>query len=309
MWLAGLLAVSVACDSGETSRTLDFGTRLDERALAERLAGDAQAGEEYVFGFDLRGGIEEDVRQYLPFLRYLSDATGLRFRLHLSDSSSGLIEDLRTGKVQLAAVGAGSYLEAHELMPIEPLVRGLDARGEPTYHAVIVVAPDSPLRSVPELRGRRFAFGSVTSTQGHVIPRIMLLQQGIELGDLGFYDYRGSHGACAEAVISGRFDACGMQDVLARALEREGLVRILEVSDPFPSSCIAASASVPAEVRARLVEALLAFDPTGAQAGVLYRWDRTEMAGGFVEASDGDYAELRRWMQRFGMLPETGGAS
>ena len=38
---------------------------------------------------------------------------------------------------------------------------------------------------VEQLRGRRFAFGSVSSTQGHLIPRIVMLEHGIRLADLG----------------------------------------------------------------------------------------------------------------------------
>jgi len=34
----------------------------------------------------------------------------------------------------------------------------------------------------------------------------------------------------------------------------------------------------------------------------LYNWDKTEMPNGFQEAQDADYAELRLWSKKLGLL-------
>jgi phosphonate transport system substrate-binding protein len=57
---------------------------------------------------------------------------------------------------------------------------------------------------------------------------------------------------------------------------------------------------------ARVKQALLDFDPTGGDAEGLYHWERSQMPGGFIEAQDGDYAELREWSARFGLFGEPG---
>jgi len=136
------------------------------------------------FGFDLRAGPQEDARQYLPFLEYLTKATGYTFELHFTPKDGQIVDDLGTGVVQFATIGAGSYLQAHAKYGVIPLVRGLNAQGRAEYRSVIVVAPDCSIQTVKDLRGKRFAFGSLTSTQGHLIPRIILLQHGLTLDDL-----------------------------------------------------------------------------------------------------------------------------
>ena len=127
---------------------------------------------------------------------------------------------------------------------MSPLVRGLNSVNQDRYQSVIVVRPDSPIRQIEDLRDKRFAFGDVTSSQGHIIPRIVLAEHGLGLKDLAAYEYMGSHWNCAKAVISGHSDACGMQDTLGIHLEESNQVRIIHRSEFYPSSGIAANKDV-----------------------------------------------------------------
>ncbi len=252
------------------------------------------------FGFDLRTTPQEDARQYLPFLNYLKRETGYTFELRFTPAGSSIVDDLGQGKVQFAAIGADSYLQARAKYGVVPLVRGLNTRGRGEYQAVIVVAPSSPIRKIEELRGKLFAFGAKGSTQGHLIPRIILAEHGLGLENLAGYEYTGSHLNCADAVAAGRFAAGGMQDTLGKELAEAGLLRIIYTSRYFPSSGIAAHKDVPPAVLARVRKALLDFQPRGRDAADLYHWDRTEMPNGFTPARDEDYAELRNWAERLG---------
>jgi phosphonate transport system substrate-binding protein len=295
------LAVGLAgCTAEPAATTVD----LQDRATEEELQPPPRRADATVFrfGFDHRASPEEDVRQYLPFLGYLSRATGYRFEIHFTPAGANLVDELGTGKVHFAAIGAGSYVRARERYGAVPLARGLNSRGLAEYRSVLVVRPDSPIRRVADLRGRSFAFGDFNSTQGHLIPRIVLLEHGVDVNDLARHEYTGSHRNCAEAVIAGRFDAGGMQDTLGEELVGQGLLRILYTSRPYPSSAIAASTAVPALALARVKAALLAFAPKGRDAAGLYHWDKTEMPNGFGDARDEDYAQLRQSARTFGLL-------
>ncbi len=286
-----------ACGSETEQSVIDLGDTVEgvqRQTRAERPA--------LLFGFDLRNSPQEDARQYLPFLDYLTRTTGYQFELRFTPRGQRLAEQLGQGQVDVAAVGAVSYIRAHEKYGARILVRGLNRENRADYQACIVVGPESPLHGLEDLRGKTFAFGAMASTQGHLIPRLMLQQKNIHLSDLRGHQYTGSHQRCAEAVISGRFAACGMQDTLARRLGREGVVRILACSRPYPSSGIASAPDVPAGVAEKIRQALLEFDPRGKHAGKLYHWERTEMPNGFIAAGDDDYRELRQAMIRFGML-------
>ena len=307
IWVLTMVALT-GCDSHDVEE-IDLTERIDDSELI--LIAPHTDSDILRFGFEMRGSPDEDARQYLPFLKYLEQATGLRFELRFTPGGGGCIADmLGTGEYDFAAVGAGIYLQAHARYGVVPLVRGLNAEGRAEYQSVIVVAHDSPIRNVGELRGKRFAFGGITSTQGHLIPRIVLAEHGMSLDDLAEHKYTCSYQNAANTVVSGRFDAGGIQDILGRRLAAEGLIRIIHTSKSYPSSGIAANRDIPPEVMQNVKQALLDFEPTGAHAEGLYHWDRTEMAGGFIEAHDEDFAELREWSIRFGLLdaPVGGGA-
>ncbi len=292
-----LLGLLSGCEQSEDLPLLDYSETVPASEI-EQAGRSREPSPGYSIAFDLRISPREDARQYLPLIRYLEEQTGLPFRLDFRTDSRSLEQGYLNGEVDFAILGAGSYLAILDKSPILPLVRGLNADGEPGYRAYLVTLPDSTLQGVSSLRGRHLAFGSRTSTQGYLIPRIMLAQAGLDFDDLAGHEFTGSHRACAEAVVSGAADACGLQDILARRLIGAGELRALAISEVFPSSGIFASPRVPESVRSSVRRALIAFDPVLLEDR-LYHWDRTEMAGGFIAASPADYVVLRRWKQRF----------
>ena len=300
-----LTAVFLVCCDSKEHQVIDLNDRIPDSEVPEMTA-KPESGL-LRFGFDTRSSPKEDARQYLPFFEYLEQATGLRFKLYFSSPCGSVVEDLGTDVVQFAAIGAGSYLKARVRYGVIPLVRGINAQGRAEYQSVIIVAPDSQIQSIDDLRGKSFAFGCINSTQGHIIPRIILAEHGLDLMDLSFYAYTGSHLNCAAAVAAGHFDAGGMQDTMGRELADKGFIRIIYTSRFFPSSCIAANRSVPPAIIERVTRALLDFDPKDRHADGLYHWERTEMPGGYSEAGDEDYEELCRWSLRFILLEQPGG--
>lgn len=257
----------------------------------------------YYFGFDLRGSPQEDAAQYLPFLTYLQQATGLKFKLHFTPKNSTTYDELGRNITQFAAMGANGFLRAQQKYGAKSLVRGLNMDGKAEYQSVFVVRPGSDIRDINDINGRSMAFGSKDSTQGHLIPRIILNENNIALTDLAQYDYTGSHQNCAEAVVSGKFDVCGMQDKLGKSLAEQGMVKILLMSPYYPSSGIAVNKSVPDDVVARVRQAMVDFEPRGKHSSNLYNWDKTEMPLGFIVANDEEYDDLRHWSVKFGFLP------
>jgi phosphonate transport system substrate-binding protein len=294
-----IILALTGCDASRVQE-IDLNERIDSDKVNSQIV--KPNGNSLRFGFDLRASPDEDARQYLPFLKYLEKKTGLNFELRFPPKDLSIVDLLGTGKVHFAAIGGVSYLVAHEKYGVIPLLHGLNADGRSEYQSVIVVAPGSSIQRIEDLRGRRFAFGDITSTQGHLIPRIMLAEKGIWITDLAEYEFTGSHYNCVNAVVSGGFDAGGVQDMLGRRMAAEGLLRILTTSDFYPSSGIAANRDVPAGWVQKVKKALLDFRPEGADAQSLYHWDLTEMAGGFSEATDADYSKMRDWAIKLGLF-------
>jgi len=293
-----------SCDSDSDKSIFDLNDRINgpELQLQQQQQQQQQQDNVLLFGFDLRSSPQEDARQYLPFLKYLESSTGYQFKLHFMAKNNNIIDALGNNQVQFAAIGATSFIVAEHRYGVIPLVRGINHQGKADYRSIFVIRPDSKLKDITDIKDKHLAFGSKTSTQGHLIPRIILAEHNIGLDTLASYAYTGSHQNCANAVVSGKFDICAMQDTMAITMSEQGLVRILSSSDYYPSSGIATNKNVPAEVIAKVKKALLDFQPQSKDKLNLYNWDKTEMPKGFVEAKNEDYAKLRKWAIRLGFI-------
>ncbi len=295
-----LLLLLVACQSGAPSLSVSLAGNLIESDLYPAASSQA-AG--WQIGFDRRLEPKEDVRQIASLANWLTHQTGLPISVYVSHNDGRtIVDDLCDGDVALAAVGTVSYLQAHDLCGARILVRGRNGDGNDTYRAAIVVPADSPLQNVADLRQHTFVFGAPNSTQGHLIPRLMLQEAGVALEELRAYSFSGSHTAAANAVASGRYEAGALQDTLARELAQRGLVRVLAYSGFYPASGIIAGPDVPEKTVALIQQALLTLDPAGRDAAALYQWERSEMPLGFVLASDEDYETLRHVARTVGLL-------
>lgn len=294
LWLVLLLLTG--CGRGTPYIRLLTGPMLKE------LPSVPVATDVLTFGFDRRLDAAEDARMYLPFLRYLEGATGYRFRLQPLSRTESVVEALGNGRIDFAAIGALSYLEASARYGVKALVAARTENGLQEYRSLLITQPDSDIRALEDLRGRSLALGAATSTQGNLIPKIVLSQARVEFGDLASVQHHSSHFETANAVISGRFDVGAIQDTLGRELARKNIVRILHESPPFPSSTISVSPQVPTEVAAVVKRALLEFQPAGRHADMLYRWDQSEMPLGFAPVDEEAMERVRVLAEQVGLL-------
>ncbi|KLU62520.1 ABC transporter, phosphonate, periplasmic substrate-binding protein [Peptococcaceae bacterium CEB3] len=255
----------------------------------------------YYVGFDRRLEPSEDVKMYVPLLHYLERKTGYKFRLRVFPQDADIAREMEQKQIQFAIIGPVSLLRA-EKYGVKSLVMGITAKGISRYRAMIVTQPGSSIKTIRDLRGRTLAFGSRTSTQGYLIPRIMLAQAGLDLGDLASFESFQSHADAANAVLSGRFAAAALQDTLAEKLAAEGLVKIVATSAYYPCSGVSVTPGVDPAVAAAVRQALLDFEPQGKDRKGLYQWNNSEMPKGFAKVEGDPYAVLRPWAQRFGLL-------
>lgn len=254
------------------------------------------------FGFELRLGASEQIKLYQPFMDYLSKETGYSFRMLLSDTYRSNRENLGLGRVSFAAIGGLGFVKAQRNYGVNMLARGLNVEKVASYRSVIFTSPDSDISRLADVEGRRFAFGSKSSTQGHLIPRKMLEREGISLKDLESYTYTGSHQNAVNAVLEGRADVGAAQDTLVMALARQKKIMIMKISKYYPSSGIAYNKDVDPEVILKVKKALLNFDPHGRHKETMPNWNRTEMAEGFVEATLSDFLPIYDLAHEYGLL-------
>jgi phosphonate transport system substrate-binding protein len=229
--------------------------------------------------------------KYQPLVDYLGEHTGRQWELRISTSYQQTVEELCAGKLTAAYLGPWTYVRAHAACGAEPVLR-LQTGGQETYRSYILVREDSPARKLTDLKGKRFGFGSALSTSSHLVPRAMLVEAGLDVGENVQCLYLEHHERAARAVLVGEVDACGIRDLAAEKFVGRGL-RILARSDPIPNFPFVVTPDAPPEIRRECVRALAELPTENpAAADKMASWDE-ELAHGFVFSEDEEYDAVR----------------
>lgn len=206
--------------------------------------------------------------QYEPFGDYLSEQLGREVELTVPTSYNAVVEAMANDELDLAYYGGLTYAQARERAEVTPLVTEINPRtGDTTYRSVIIVPTDSQVQEVSELRGKDFAFGSVSSTSGSLYPAIMLRDVGgVDYRtDLGNFNYTNGHDATAQAVANGQVDAGGVEDRILYNLQEEGTVdpdsvRVIEESTPIEGYPWVVREALPEDLKEDIAQAFLNID-------------------------------------------------
>lgn len=234
----------------------------------------------------------EELRKLEPFQKAVEaglQARGFetRVEVRIYPSYDEGIKAIAAGDPDFARVGPASYVTIREKTPAIQLLVVEASEGVKQFQGVIVAGPTSPVRTLADLRGRRFAFGDSNSTTGRYLSQAALVTAGLRASDLAEFDYLGRHDKVAFAVAAGRYDAGATND---RTLKKYGQEKGLRVIARYPSPTQAwiANPTLEAPLVRALRETLL-----GLKGDALDYIARD----GFLLGSDADYDELRRVMK------------
>lgn len=203
------------------------------------------------------------------------------------------VSAIGTDSVELAYLGPALYVTMVARYGGKPILGRQVVNGDPMLHGEIIVREDSPLHTLQDLKGRRFAFGDPQSTEGHVIPGAMLRAAGVPESALGAAAFLGSHRNVAIAVLAGDYDAGAVKEEVFEEFAPRGL-RALASETPVPDHVFVASRKLPAETVETLRRLLLGL-PSTARGMMILRGIHAGMSD-LVPARDSDYDGLRRIM-------------
>lgn len=238
-------------------------------------------------------------KKFTPLADYLTKKLGKTVQLKVAVDFEGAMKDVGQNITQLCAMGPATYVEGQKKYGLRVLVKAL-RNGKPFHHSVIITRDDSDIRSVGDLKGKTFAFADIQSSTGHIIPRAMLKEAGIDLEDLRYYQYLGHHDEVARGVLKGDFDAGGVMESTAHKLKGEGL-RVLQISDDIPEFNVCYNPSIDGKDLAAIRTALLALNDADAEGSLILK-SIGKYCTGFVEATDGDYDGIRMKMSKLGII-------
>jgi phosphate/phosphite/phosphonate ABC transporter binding protein len=238
-------------------------------------------------------------KKFSPLTDYLGKKLSRKMDLKVAVDFQGAIDDIGQGVTQFCFMTPSTYIEARKKYSVRVLVKAL-RDGKPFQHSVIVAKSDSGINSVEDIKGRSFAFGDPHSTSSHMVPRAMLLDAGVTINDLLFYNYLGHHDDVAKAVLAGDFDAGGIMESTALKFQDKGL-KLIKFSEDISEFNICVSAGLDQKTVAELKEALISISDKTAEGSAILESINKNYTG-FVEAIDEDYNNVRTMMSKIGLI-------
>lgn len=145
-------------------------------------------------------------RKFKPLGEYLSKETGMKVEFTPVTDYAAVVEALATKKIDMAWLGGFTYVQTKIRTngTANPIIQRVE---DEKFTSVFIVPADSSLKTLGELKGKTIAFGSPSSTSGHLMPRYFLMQAGINPDkDFKNIAFSGAHDATVAFVASGKAD-------------------------------------------------------------------------------------------------------
>jgi len=193
-------------------------------------------------------------------------------------ASAVILEGLANGTIDLGYLSATDMINARNRGIAEVLLAG-EIDGNPWYQSYWVTLKDKPYTKIEDLRGKRIAFSSKTSTSGFVIPLWDLHQKGLvspngkpeEFFGAGNVWFGSGYVSAIERVLSGDAEAAAVSYYVLDKnqhlnAEQRAKLKRLAVQGPVPTHVIAVRASLGESERQALRQALEALNEPAQQA-------------------------------------------
>lgn len=164
----------------------------------------------------------ELLRKFKPLGAYLEQQLGMKVEFVPVADYPAVVEALATDRLDMAWLGGFTFVQVNlktgNAMPL--VQREQDAAFTSTF-----ISADPQIKSLQDLKGKTFAFGSISSTSGSLMPRYFMLQDGIKPESyFSRVAYSGAHDATAAWVQAGKVDAGVLNSSVWDKLVKSGKV-------------------------------------------------------------------------------------
>lgn len=171
----------------------------------------------------------ELIRKFKPLTAYLSKELGMNVKFIPLVNYAATVEALAADKVDLVWYGGFTHVQARirtggKAIPLIMRIRDLK------FKSKFITASGSGIKTLKDLKGKTFAFGSVSSTSGHLMPRFFLKKAGLSPEkDLGKFSFSGAHDATAKWVEAGKVQAGALNEAVWDKLVKEKKINTQKV--------------------------------------------------------------------------------
>ena len=170
-------------------------------------------------------------KKFKPIINYLEKnlkekGIDTKVRLKIYPTYESAIDGLANGEYDFGRFGPASYILTKEKNPNVKLLVMEHKKGKKVFNGVFIAKNNNKIKSLLDLNGKSFAFGSSKSTIGRYLSQAELLKAGISSKELKSFKYLGRHDKVALAVINGDFDAGAVKEKTFKKYKKRGLKSI-----------------------------------------------------------------------------------
>lgn len=247
----------------------------------------------------------ELLRIYRPFAEYLAKELGIKVEFVPVVDYAATVEGLAAKKLDLVWYGGFTSVQAVRRTGGQA-TRLVMRREDAEFKSVFVTRKDGGITSLADLKGKTFAFGSVSSTSGHLMPRFFLLQNGID-PDRDFAQkpaFSGAHDATALWVQSGKVDAGALNFLVwAKLVEQKKVdldkITVFWTTPPYVDYVWTARRDLDPGVRERISAAFLKLRYDRPDDRRILDLHRTK---GYIKAADEEWKGIEEAAIAAGLL-------
>jgi phosphonate transport system substrate-binding protein len=245
----------------------------------------------------------ELARKAAPLVKYLEGRLGMKVEYTPVTDYAAAVEVLVNRKVDMAWFGGFTFVQANVRSggKVIPLVQ----REEDERFRSVFVTADPSIRSLADLKGKDFSFGSQSSTSGHLMPRSFLLAAGLNPDrDFRRVAFSGAHDATVAGVAAGKVQA-GVLNIsvwdklVADRKVDTAKVAVFHTTPPYYDYNWTVHADMPAALREKLAAALLGLSRDTAEGREILDLQR---ATRFVPTKAENYKGIEAAARNAGLL-------
>ena len=236
------------------------------------------------------------VQKHNKFLEYLTHKLGVKqVRLQTASDYNGILNLLVKGEIDIAWLASNISVDARKNPEVQLLVKPIRF-GTNSYRGIIIARQDSGIRSLKDLKGRKFAWVEKESASGYTFPKALLLEAGIDPEkDFSEATFLGKHDAVVLNVLLNKYDAGACYDDARNTLRDKAKIdelTILATTQDISNEPIVCRKSLPPDLIEKIKQAFLDLNNKTAEGREIIN-DLTDVQG-FVPANFKDYDYIEK---------------
>ncbi len=279
----------VETQNRKNEEMLSYSRRISE--VAERLQKEAvnlKKDNEIIFGVNPFISPMQIRKMYVPILERVAKTMNKKARTIIVKSYEALSDGVENNVIDIGWFSPFAYVNAHDKCSAIPVVTP-KVSGKASYNGYIIARKDGSVKTMNDLKGKRFGYVDASSASGYLYARDSMKKSKLDPDRIfSKVDFLGNHDNVIEAVLSGEVDAGATYNEAFDAAKLKGLdvesLVIISKTEDIPKDVLAARKDLPVELIDALKTAFVSFDD--------YEGIETKVQG-FIESHDHHYDVIR----------------